>query len=64
MAHRCSICDRVSDKSLSNLPYGTFNGKWIPDPSDPLEYLCEECFEAISEDYWEEEEEEDSNDGQ
>jgi len=63
MAHRCSICDRVDNSLLSNLPYGVYHGHFVQDPRNPDDSLCQECYDSIYEDVFEEEDEEESSDG-
>jgi hypothetical protein len=56
---RCTICDKVNNYSLQNLPDSYIGGltsgteiygkSWFPDPHDPLNYICFECNAAINE---------------
>lgn len=49
--YRCSICDTVSEPSISNsmgnFKHGT---QFFPDPKDPNHFICGECNHSHQED--------------
>ncbi len=55
MAHRCSICDRVSDKRLTTYDEQYFNGKYHKDGRDSTKEICDECVEIINDVLYEDE---------
>jgi hypothetical protein len=53
MAHRCSICDRVSDKRITIHDEQLYRGKFHKDGRDNTKEICDECVEAINETLYE-----------
>ncbi len=47
---RCSICDRTNNKDLYSLYTGrdgTYNNRFLPDPTDDKDFICFECNTEI-----------------
>ena len=49
VAHRCSICNAVSEYNLSNSTSRHHSGAFHSDPDNSLFMVCSECYNEISE---------------
>lgn len=47
--HRCSICNAVSDKEISNSNSEYKPNSWHVDPNNPLFMVCHDCNTEINE---------------
>lgn len=56
--HRCVVCDRTNNRSLQNLPGQYFAGPYFDDEQSDGE-ICQECLDAINDDLFDKETEDD-----
>lgn len=52
---RCVTCNKVSSEDIETNPGDYKPEEFVPDPVDPLNYICKECkewHEDLALDYW------------
>ncbi len=55
MTHRCSICDRTDNRSVTHFKDQFFAGPYLKDKRNPELEICQDCVDAINEILYEDE---------